>query len=197
MRARPQLRHAGQAVDSERQSSSGRPFGNSRKGETMKSTNGLIAAALLSLLLGMPSHAFAGTQCNVVGSYVIDVELGGAHYLEDLVLTGTSSALTGTLELVGGGSPWTIDSGSVVGDDFAFDGFFDPFPALRAHFSGEIAEDGTMGGTWEDTTPVLGFRSGTWATTIGLASCRDKGKHHHDRDKDERHHDRDNDDRRR
>jgi hypothetical protein len=168
----------------------------------MKSTNGLIGLALLSLVVGMPGHAFAGTQCKVVGSYVIDVEYLGVNYSEELVLTGTNNALTGTLELVGGGSPWTFDSGSVVGETIEFDGSYDPNPGLRVHFSGDIADDGSISGTWEDTT--LDSRNGTWATTSGLASCRDEDDHHRDRDKDEHHHDkdehnhdRDNDDRRR
>jgi hypothetical protein len=106
---------------------------------------------------------------DVTRSYVIDVEYLGTDYAEDLILTQTGSSIAGvSLELVGGGSLWTIDTGAVIGNAISFDGYFVSSPSMRVHFEGIIASDGSMSGTWNDIAP--GTRTGSWATTSGTAS---------------------------
>lgn len=135
----------------------------------MKIMYKFLILGLLSLLTIAPRRVLAETRCDVAGSYMINVEYLGSNYSENLVLNGTSNGLTGSLELVGGLSPWTIDSGSVVGSDLELEGYYNANSMLRAHFSGKVAEDGSMSGTWNDIAPAS--RSGTWRTTSGVASC--------------------------
>jgi hypothetical protein len=106
---------------------------------------------------------------NVTGTYAVNVEYLGVQYPEDLVLTQSGTGITGTsLSLVGGGSPWTIDTGAVAGANVDFYGYFVGNPAMRVHFTGTIASDGSMSGTWADEAP--GVRNGVWTTTTGVAT---------------------------
>lgn len=105
---------------------------------------------------------------DVTGSWVMNVEYSGVIYPEDLVLVQSGINITGTsLALVGGGSPWTIDSGSVVGNTINFFGYYNSSPTMRIHVTGTIADDGSMNGTWSDEAP--GTRTGTWSTSSGSA----------------------------
>lgn len=121
-------------------------------------------------------------NADVNGKYIINVTYLGINYPEDLTLSQTGTGITGTsLELVGGGSSWTIDSGFVIGNSISFDGFFDSNPVMRVHFSGTIAADGSMSGYWNDVAP--GSRAGTWESTSGNAvtiiGCSGKGSFHY------------------
>ncbi len=119
----------------------------------------------------LTNHAtgtYEGSIWDATGNYVINVEYLGVDYPEDLVLLQSGSSITGTsLELVGGGSPWTIDSGTVSGNSIEFEGYFNSNPSMRVHFTGSIAVDGSMSGNWGDLAP--GTRIGIWATTSGAA----------------------------
>ena len=60
-----------------------------------------VAALLASPLAGLlPIAAQATPNWNVIGSYVINVNYLSVDYPENLVLSGTNAALTGTLDLV-------------------------------------------------------------------------------------------------
>jgi hypothetical protein len=106
---------------------------------------------------------------NVAGSYDVNIEYLGTNYAEVLVLTQSGTSITGvSLALFGGGSPWTIDSGSVSGTAVSLHAFYNANPAMRLGMQGTIAANGSMSGTWADEAP--GTRTGTWATTSGQAT---------------------------
>ncbi len=119
----------------------------------------------------LPTTSDANYSWNVNGSWVIDVNYLGQDYQEDLVLQQSGANITGTsLELVGGGSPWTIDSGTVSGNSIDFEGYFNSNSSMRVHFTGTIAAEESMSGTWADKAP--GTRTGTWTSTSGTAVPR-------------------------
>ncbi len=124
-----------------------------------------LVLVLMPLATALPAQA---SSWSVAGSYVINVNYLGTDYPENLVLAGTNTALTGSIELVGGGSPWTIDSGSVTGDGISLHAFYNSSPSMTLNMNGTIASDGSMGGDWADVNP--GSRVGTWATTSGNAT---------------------------
>jgi len=107
------------------------------------------------------------TSWNISGAWKINVVYLGVTYPENLVLTQTISGLSGSITLVGGGSPWTITTGSVNGNMIEFTGFFNADPALKAHFNGTIASDGSIIGSWNDIT--VDSRVGTWMSTSSAA----------------------------
>jgi hypothetical protein len=110
-----------------------------------------------------------GKSWNTTGNWVVNVELGGINYPENLVLSQTDSSITGvSLALLNGASPWTITTGSVNGKNIEFFGYFNSNPSMQVHFLGTIASDGTMSGSWNDVTP--GTRVGTWTSTTGNAT---------------------------
>ncbi len=121
-------------------------------------------------------------SADVSNKWVINVEYLGVNYPENLVLAQVGTSLTGSIELVGGGSPWTITAGSVTSNMFEFSGFFNSVPSLTAHFTGVIASNGSVSGLWNDVTG--GVRTGTWASTHGTAAqtvvgCEGKGEFHY------------------
>lgn len=96
------------------------------------------------------------------------MNLSGTDYAENLVLAQTGAAITGgSLALLNNASQWTITGGTVDGDTINFDLFYNASPSLQAHFTGTIAGNGSMSGTWADTAG--GTREGTWETTTGHA----------------------------
>jgi hypothetical protein len=104
------------------------------------------------------------TGWNVQGSFMVDVEYLGGHYPENMVLTQSGSAITGT-SLGGGPYPvFTIVTGTVDGNKIYFDM---TLGGLTTRLNGTIAPDGSMSGTWADI--VGGSRTGAWATTSGHA----------------------------
>ena len=104
---------------------------------------------------------------DVTGSYVINVEWLGTDYPENLILTQTGTAITGTsLSLVNppGASLFTITGGSVIGNAVTIEMNFGGQDTVM---QGTIAADGSMSGTWHDTNGMM--RTGTWETTSGHA----------------------------
>lgn len=109
----------------------------------------------------------ACTYAFVNGTYGVDVVYLGVHYAEVLDLEQWGSAIVdGSIELAGGGSHFDISSGSVKGAAVSFTG---SFGGTTVRWTGTIAADGSMAGTWTDLY-VLSPRTGTWATTSGHAA---------------------------
>ncbi len=102
---------------------------------------------------------------SVSGKYIVDVLLSGSStiYPEILELQQSGKKITGgSLELLNGGSLWTIYRGSVVNDQIEFDAYYGKPNGLNARFIGTISSDRSMRGTWFDIAP--GVRSGSWRT---------------------------------
>jgi len=130
---------------------------------------GLLPATSYTVYLSNGYEPYVETGWNVTGSYVIDLEYNGGHYTEHLTLNQSGGNITGTLALAGNNSPWTIDSGAVVGDQLSFHAYYNSSPSLKANFTATIETDGSLSnGTWADVTP--GTRSGTWTSTSGNAT---------------------------
>jgi len=130
--------------------------------------HGLDANKTYTVFLANGYEPYVFTGWNVSGDYVINVNHLGTNYAEDLVLLQSDGNITGvSIELVGGGSRWTITDGSVNGNNIDFYGYFDPSPGLEVHIWGTIACDGSMSGSWADVAP--GTRTGTWASISGNA----------------------------
>ena len=145
---------------------------NQPKGKVVANINGIMRGLLpnteYTVFLSNGYIPYSTSDWNVAGNWVINFRNLGIDYAEDLVLTQEGTDITGvSLELVGGGSPWTIESGSITGDNISFTGYFNANPLLHIVFTGVIAADGSMSGTWADVAP--GTRSGTWASTSGAA----------------------------
>ena len=107
---------------------------------------------------------------NVAGNWIINVEYSGTNYPENLVLAQTGTGITGTsLNTIppANGSAFTVIGGSVTGNAINFDAKQDA-GSVVVHFSGTIAVDGSMSGSWADTAGGLN-RTGTWASTNGKA----------------------------
>lgn len=127
---------------------------------------GIVVLMLIPMAIALPAQAV--TVWDVTGSYVINVIYLGTPYPENLVLVQNGINITGTsLDLVGGGSPFTVTGGTVVGNTIDFDADQNSGPVI-VHLTGTIALDGSMSGTWVDTAGGLN-RSGTWTTTSGNA----------------------------
>lgn len=131
--------------------------------------------ASFAFVLTLP--AFASTDWDTTGNYVVAIEYLSSDYNHDMSLTQDEFGnLTGN-----GGSPagantylWTITSGAVVGDsiDFTADYTATPdavTPQTTMVVEGDIAIDGSMSGTWTDNYSG-GSRSGTWSTESGTAA---------------------------
>ena len=106
------------------------------------------------------------TGWNVSGTYNINVNYASVDYPETLVLAQSGTAITGgTLDTIPPASLFTIDSGSVIGTAVTIDAHLG---SLYIQMLGTIAPDGSISGTWGDLAP--GTRTGTWATTSGVAA---------------------------
>lgn len=128
----------------------------------------LLSTILVTTMILLPVSATDIPFWDVSGTYPTDVIYLGVTYKEELFLVQDGSDITdGYIQLVGGGSRWTITSGSVSANTIEFYGYFNPNPTMTIHFSGNIASDGSMSGDWADEAP--GTRIGTWETTEGSA----------------------------
>jgi len=127
--------------------------------------NGLTPNTTYTVYLSNTYEKYVETGWNITGNYGINVEYLGSNYTEELSLTQTGSGITGTLQLVGGGSPWTIDSGSVNSNSLELFGHFNANDSLKIKLLATIAPDGTFGGTWMDIEG--GSRTGNWNSTSG------------------------------
>ena len=131
--------------------------------------NGLNPNTTYTVYLSKRYTPYVFTGWNVAGSYVVNVEYLGINYSENLVLAQSGTNITGVfLELVGGGSRWIINSGSVIGSALDFYGYYEANSTMTVHFSGTIAADGSISGNWNDVTGLS--RTGTWTTTTGTAT---------------------------
>lgn len=119
---------------------------------------------------------------NVTGNYTIDLTVNGAPYTEYLVLqqieeniTGVSLALNPAQTV----SKWTIDSGTVIGNDVVINAYWSTNTAMKIQMIGTIAINGSISGSWQDV--IWNTRSGDWSTTAGLVTkvpsdgCTGKG----------------------
>jgi hypothetical protein len=115
---------------------------------------------------------------NVTGSWIISFKLDGdpISYPHDMILTQTGTNLTaGSGGYPVGASPyqypWTITSGSVIGNAIDFYATYVNCAVAGAvmHVTGMIAPDGTMSGDWSDNAWGQN-RTGTWTTPSGTAT---------------------------
>jgi len=143
------------------------------------SINRLCALVLsLGLLAAIPATAAAaGTAYwNVAGTYGVNIVYLGTPYPETLVLTQAGAGtITGThlgAPCIPSCADFTITSGSVVGNAVTFVATA-PFTLT---LTGHINPDGSMAGDWADGAGGLS-RTGTWATTSGLATYLDARSH--------------------
>lgn len=130
---------------------------------------GIVAVAALAVAaLAAP---VAAAPWDVSGAYVAVVMEDGnpTPYAEDLVLVQNGTQINGTsIDFNGGCSFFNITGGSVVGTAIVFNATQAGCGGVETEFSGTIAADGSMSGTWEDT--AVWSRTGTWATTSGSAT---------------------------
>lgn len=106
------------------------------------------------------------TGWNVTGSYVINVRWLDVDYPETLILTQNGTNITGvSLDTIPPASYFVVYNGSVIGNVI---NIYANKGSLVVHMSGTIAADGSMSGSWADEAP--GIRTGTWATTSGVAA---------------------------
>lgn len=138
--------------------------------------NGLTPNTTYTVYLSNTYEKYVETGWNVTGNYGINVKYEGTDYPEELALTQTVSGITGTLQLVGGGSLWTIDSGTVNSNSLELFGHFNANPTLKIKLLATIAPDGTFSGTWMDIEG--GSRSGTWNSTSGMATMSYTGNNY-------------------
>ena len=132
----------------------------------------ITLSIILGLMLALAVPVSADTPAwNVTGTWNINVNLSGTNYPETLVLTQTGTSITGvSLNSVppAFSSAFTITGGSVTGDTITFQASYDSSPSDIDTFTGSIAINGSMSGTWADNPGFMG-RSGTWASTSGQA----------------------------
>lgn len=141
----------------------------------------LAKIALVATLIApfaVPLSTQAATTWDTTGSYVIAFYDGATPYAHDMMLVQDGAGnITGT----GGGYPaggphtysWSIDSGTVVGNSISITAHYTSpadatSPLTVMHIVGNIANDGTMSGTWDDNYQG-GSRSGMFVTTLGTA----------------------------
>ncbi len=139
-------------------------------------TLGRITAAALfavaALVIGISTAFAAPANWDTTGSYTVDFEYLGSHYVHDMTLSQSGDSITG----VGGGYPaggahtyeWAIDSGTVDGDAIHLNTTYTLGAVCTMTIDGTVAPGGTMSGTWSDNCD--GARSGTWATASGTAA---------------------------
>jgi hypothetical protein len=129
--------------------------------------NGLKPNTTYIVYLSNGYTKYIDTGWNVAGKYVINVRYSNVDYLESLILTQSGTSITGTsLDTIPAGSFFTVTGGTVIGNVvtiLADNGS----PNYHVHMQGTIDADGSMSGDWHDEDP--GTRTGTWATTNGVA----------------------------
>lgn len=128
----------------------------------------IALALVLSLVfvIAAPVSAFTPAAWNVSGTWQINVIYNSVTYPETLSLTQSGSAITGVyIDTIPPGSYFTITTGSISGNHVIIDGVQG---GLTVELVGDIANDGSMGGTWSDI--VGGSRTGTWQSTSGHAT---------------------------
>jgi len=126
----------------------------------------VVLALVLSLVLALAGPVAASPIYNVSGNWQINVIYISVTYPETLSLTQSGTAITGVyLDTIPPASYFTITTGSVVGNHVVIDGVQG---GLTVELVGDIANDGSMGGTWNDI--VGGSRTGTWQSTSGQAT---------------------------
>ena len=131
--------------------------------------NGLTPNTTYTVYLSKGYTPYVFTGWNVTGSYVIDLEYNGLNYVEYLELSQTEDDITGvSLALANNASPWTIESGSVVGNAVNFRAHYNDNSSMLVDLWATIASDGSMSGGWADVGGLS--RSGTWSTTTGTAT---------------------------
>ncbi len=135
-----------------------------------------VSMVLTSFALVLPVFAVAPAW-DTTGSYIMTMEYNGSDYNHDMTLVQDGLGnLTGN-----GGSPvgantylWTINSGTVVGNEIDFTANYTATPdavtpQTMITAEGTIAPNGTMSGTWSDNY-AGGERLGTWSTQSGTAT---------------------------
>ena len=135
----------------------------------------VASVVALALILGMV-FAIAGPVAaspvwNVSGTWGINVIYLGIPYPESLVLTQSGTDITGvSLNSVPPvfSSAFTITGGTVSGNSVTFHASYNPNSLQTVTFTGTIADNGSMSGTWADDPGFLG-RISTWASTSGQA----------------------------
>ena len=128
--------------------------------------------AVAALVIGISTAFAAPANWDTTGSYTVDFEYLGSHYVHDMTLSQSGDSITG----VGGGYPaggahtyeWAIDSGTVDGDAIHLNTTYTLGAVCTMAIDGTVAPGGTMSGTWSDNCD--GARSGTWATASGTAA---------------------------
>ena len=120
---------------------------------------------------------------NVNGTYTIDFEYQGSHYVHDATITNQTQ--NGNYKISGGypaGGPFTYawnGTGKVNGNNVTNSvDYTVGAPGTHMDMTGTIASNGTMSGSWTDN--LGGTRTGTWTTASGAAtqatnSCRGEG----------------------
>jgi hypothetical protein len=123
-------------------------------------------ALVLTLVFAVAGPVAASPVWNVSGTWQINVIYNSTTYPEILSLTQSGSAITGVyIDTIPPGSYFAITTGSVSGNHVVIDG---TQGGLTVELLGDIANDGSMGGTWSDI--VGGSRTGSWHTTSGTAT---------------------------
>ena len=123
-------------------------------------------ALVLTLVFAVAGPVAASPGWNVSGTWQINVIYNSVTYPETLSLTQSGSAITGVyIDTIPPGSYFTITTGSISGNHVIIDGVQG---GLTVELVGDIANDGSMGGTWSDI--VGGSRTGTWQSTSGHAT---------------------------
>lgn len=127
---------------------------------------------------------------NITQTWDMNLNITGDStlYLEVADITQTGTALSGSFTY-NGGSKWDISTGSVVGNNVNFDVFYDTNPSMIAHFTGVIASNGTITGTWADTAGLT--RTGTWSTAGKATPVMGKCKDHHGKNENNQENERD------
>jgi len=104
----------------------------------------------------------------VAGQWNMDLYVNGDStlYVEATNIAQSGSSLSGSFTY-NGGSEWAISSGSVLGDSVSFDVYYVSNPSMTASFTGTIASNGSITGTWHDVAGLS--RTGTWSAPAGTA----------------------------
>jgi hypothetical protein len=135
-------------------------------------TSVVALSLVLSLVFAVAGPVSASPGWNVAGTWGVNVIYLGTPYPETLVLTQTGDSITGvSLNSIPTvfSSAFTITSGSVSGNSITFHASYNPNSLQTMTFTGAIANDGSMVGTWADDLGFLG-RTGSWASTSGQAT---------------------------
>jgi hypothetical protein len=142
----------------------GYAFVNWTGGNSVVSTNASYSFTANSDETIVANFTIVPPISNVTGTWDINVIYSGVTYPETLILAQTGNEITGTSVNTippATGSAFTITGGSVIGNTITFTADQNA-TSLVTNFSGTIASDGSMSGSWADESP--GTRTGTWAT---------------------------------